>query len=233
MNARTHHGIREAIRARIVSGEWELGERIPGEAEFAGEYGCARTTVNRALRALADEGIVERKRKRGTRVRPNPVPQAQLAIPIVREQVEAQGKRYGHRILERTQRRSPPDEVVRRMKLTAPPRLEWLQTLHLADGEPFALERRWVNLAAVPAFAQADLRQLSANEWLLRTVPFTTGEVSLSATAADAGQAQVLNLPPGSPLFTMRRTTWLGGDPITTIELFYRAEFRWEFTLGR
>ena len=233
MNARTHHGIREAIRARIVAGEWGLGEPIPGEAAFAAEYACARTTVNRALRALADEGIVERKRKSGTRVRLTPVPQAQLAIPIVREQVEALGGRYSHRVLERAQHRSAPDDVVHRMKLAGPPHLEWLQTLHLADDAPFALERRWVNLAAVPAFATADLRQLSANEWLLRTVPFTTGDVALSATAADAGQARVLGTPEGSPLFTMQRTTWLDGDPITTIELFYRAGYRWEFTLGR
>ena len=233
MNARTHHGIREAIRARIVAGEWGLGEPIPGEAAFAEEYACARTTVNRALRALADEGIVERKRKSGTRVRLTPVPQAQLTIPIVREQVEAQGAVYSHRVLQRAQRREAPDQVVRRMKLSGPPHLEWIQTLHLADGEPFALERRWVNLAAVPDFARADLRQLSANEWLLRTVPFTTGEVALTATAADAAQASVLRTPQGSPLFTLQRTTWLDGEPITTIELFYRPGYQWEFTLGR
>ena len=78
MNAQTHRGIREAIRARIVAGEWKLGELIPGEVDFAEQYGCSRTTVNRALQALAEEGIVERKRKGGTRVRPMPLPQAQV-----------------------------------------------------------------------------------------------------------------------------------------------------------
>ena len=76
MNNATHQGIREAIRARIVAAEWDLGERIPGEVDLAEEYGCSRTTVNRALQTLADEGVVERKRKGGTRVRPLPLPQS-------------------------------------------------------------------------------------------------------------------------------------------------------------
>lgn len=233
MNGRTHRAIREAIRARIVAGEWGLGERIPGEAAFAEEYDCARTTVNRAIRALADEGIVERKRKRGTRVRPLPLPQAQLAVPLVREEIEASGRRYSHRVLERASGRAAPPEVARGMKLAGKPHLEWLQTLHLADGAPFALERRWVNLAAVPAFARADLRTLSANEWLVRTVPFTTGEVALSATAADASQARLLGVEPGSPLFTLRRTTWLDDQPITTMTLFYPRDYALGFTLGQ
>ena len=101
MNAQTHRGIREAIRARIVAGEWKLGELIPGEVDFAEQYGCSRTTVNRALQALAEEGIVERKRKGGTRVRPLPLPQAQVRIPLVREQVEDMGRTYSCEIVKR------------------------------------------------------------------------------------------------------------------------------------
>lgn len=230
MTATTHHAIRERIRARIKAGEYPLGARIPGEAEFAEAFGCSRTTVNRALRALADEGIVERRRKGGTRVRPLPVPQAQLTIPLVREQVEATRRRYTHRLLARGIDLAA-GEARARMRLGATAPLMHLETLHLADGRPFAFERRWVNLEAVPAFASADLSVFSANEWLVREVPFSNGEVSLSAASASERAAEALAVPTGTPLFTLDRTTWFDEAPITTMTLSYRPPFALDFAI--
>ena len=75
--------IKADILRRISHGDWGPNSLLPGEVELARMYGCARATVNRALRELAEEGIVERKRKAGTRVRPSPLRQARFEIPLV------------------------------------------------------------------------------------------------------------------------------------------------------
>ena len=230
MKRATHHSIRKAIRQRIVAGEWKLGELIPGEVEFAEEYSCSRSTVNRALQALAEEGIVERKRKGGTRVRPLPMPQAQFRIPLLREQVEGAGHSYQSRIRVREER-SPSGVIRDRMKLETGVRCSYLETLHLADHRPFALERRWVNHETVPEFRTADLAELSANEWLLMTVPFSRGDVSLSASAADREASEALAVERGAALFTMDRITWLQGRSVTAVTLFYAPGFRLDFEI--
>ncbi|HBN93299.1 MAG TPA: GntR family transcriptional regulator, partial [Hyphomonas sp.] len=104
MTKMTHQIIRQSILERIQKGEWGLGDLIPGEASLAEEYGCARTTINRALQGLADEGLVVRKRKGGTRVCNMPVRQARFDIPIVREQVEAFGGHYRHQVLRKVEK---------------------------------------------------------------------------------------------------------------------------------
>ena len=230
MNGVTHGGIREAIRERIVAGEWKLGELIPGEMEFAAEYECSRTTVNRALQALADEGIVERKRKGGTRVRPMPAPQAQLKIPIIREQVESRDAAYSARIVRR-ETLAPTQEIAQLPGMAREDRCAYLETLHLADGRPFVFERRWVNLGTVPEFEQADLEQVSANEWLIRTVPFTRGDVSLCATSADADLAASLGIEQGEALFTMKRVTWLDQRSVTATHLYYAPGYSLDFAI--
>ena len=58
----------DEIRERILSAEWELGEQIPTETELSQEYQCHRTTIGKALARLSHEGLIERKRKTGTRV---------------------------------------------------------------------------------------------------------------------------------------------------------------------
>ena len=61
----TWQSIRAEALRRIRAGLWPPGARIPDEAELAAEFGCARATVNRALRDLAEAGLLERKRKGG------------------------------------------------------------------------------------------------------------------------------------------------------------------------
>ena len=86
--------IKDEIARRIGDKVWPPGTLIPGEAALADEFGAARATVNRALQELARTGLLERKRKAGTRVALNPVRQARLSIPIVGEEIAALGQTY-------------------------------------------------------------------------------------------------------------------------------------------
>ncbi len=47
------------IRARIGSGVYPVGERLPSEAEFCAEFAASRFTVREALRRLQAEGFLE------------------------------------------------------------------------------------------------------------------------------------------------------------------------------
>lgn len=102
---RKAQSIADEVRRRIVELKWREGERIPDEADLAVEFSAARATVNKALQVLADEGLLDRRRRAGTRVVVNPVRKATFSIPIVREQVEDAGLIYSHRVV--AQRLSP------------------------------------------------------------------------------------------------------------------------------
>ena len=57
-----------AIRSRIIAGEFAPNQRLV-EADLADSFGASRADVRGALLALANEGLVERSRYRGARVR--------------------------------------------------------------------------------------------------------------------------------------------------------------------
>jgi multiple sugar transport system substrate-binding protein len=59
----------------IAAGEYAPGDRLPTELELCRRYSLSRTPVTRALTELADEGIVLRRRRRGTFVNPEWAPQ--------------------------------------------------------------------------------------------------------------------------------------------------------------
>jgi GntR family transcriptional regulator len=61
--------IADELRARIKSGKYGPGSKLPSEAELVAEHGVTRVTVRRALAVLAAEGRTESIRGRGVFVR--------------------------------------------------------------------------------------------------------------------------------------------------------------------
>jgi len=217
--------IRAEVLRRLHSRAWKPGDAIPTEAELATEFGCARATVNRALRALAEEGWLDRRRKAGTRVAVRPVRKASFSIPVLREDIEGRGQSYGYSLLRRETARAP-GAVCGRMGLARGVRLIHVTSVHLADGAPQVFEDRWINPVAVPEVSKAPLERVSANEWLLEHAPYTHGDIGFSAELAVGKTAEVLNVTPGAAVFVIERTTWNGERSVTAVRQVFAPGYR-------
>ena len=64
-----HRQVADALRARIMSGEWPAGMKLPSETHLRQEYAVGRGTVRQAIAALRAEGLLEVQHGFGTRVR--------------------------------------------------------------------------------------------------------------------------------------------------------------------
>ena len=101
-----HARIRSDVEARILSGEWKPGDRLPTETDLMARYGCSRMTVNKAMTSLAATGLISRNRRAGTVVARPRMHAAVLNIPDIRADIEARGARYGYRAM--LDERRPP-----------------------------------------------------------------------------------------------------------------------------
>ena len=71
----------------------------------------------------------------------------------------------------------------------------YLETLHLAGGQPFVLETRWLNPAVLPSPAP-DFARVSANEWLVTHVSLVSGDIAFTAEPATPREAEVMGVAP-------------------------------------
>ncbi|KJL28736.1 FadR/GntR family transcriptional regulator [Microbacterium oxydans] len=55
----------EALLDRIRSGEWALGQKLPGETTLAPQLGVGRSTVREAIRQLAGRGVLATRQGSG------------------------------------------------------------------------------------------------------------------------------------------------------------------------
>lgn len=222
-----NHGwesIRAEVLARIRARHWPPGALIPGEEALAQEFGCARATVNRALNDLAEAGVLERKRRAGTRVALLPVRKATLDIPVIRAEVEGRGQTYAFRLLSQATG-LPPAPVAAQLGLAPGQPMLHLTTLHLADGRPQVYEDRWLNPAVLPD-PSPDFATTSANEWLVSNLAFLTGDIAFSAENASPQEAATLGIAPGAALFITTRCTWGADQPITWVRLAHAPGYR-------
>ena len=93
----------------ISAGRIRAREAIPNERELADDLGLSRMTVRRAILELAEEGIVERIRGRGTFVRPQERPGQRgsantgartFAVVAGQDQTRIRDDLFYHRILQ-------------------------------------------------------------------------------------------------------------------------------------
>lgn len=212
--------IRDELARRIAAKVWQPGAIIPAEEDLAREFGSARATVNRALQELARAGIVERKRKAGTRVALHPVREARFVIPLVRQEIEAEGRAYRYQLLSR-QVEPAPDPVRQRLGLARPRRMLHLRCLHLGDDVPWQFEDRWINLAAAPGAGRESFDDIGPNEWLVHNAPFSRADFVFRAARATAEESRLLQVPDGEAVFVGERMTWLGAEPITMVRMVH------------
>tara|TARA_R110002073_G_scaffold28711_11_gene91020 strand:- start:2544 stop:3260 length:717 start_codon:yes stop_codon:yes gene_type:complete len=208
--------IRDTVQGWILSRRFGPGDKLPRDADIAAELGCARSTVQRAMQDLADSGLIERRRKGGTHVRPDPVARAVLDIPVTRVEVESAGMRHGYRLIARALT-APPPAIATAMRVPPGQELLWVKALHLADGRPYILEDRWICPQTAPGILSVDLNRLSANEWLVHTLPFTRFDLRLRAQSARADEAALLGAAPGEALLVIERVTWQQDRAITLV----------------
>lgn len=221
----TFRTVQAEILRRITDGPWGPGTLLPSEMDLAQEFTCSRATINRALREIADIGLIDRRRKSGTRVRMAPVRLARFEIPLVRAEIEATGAAYRYALVSRDIQPAP-DALRAQLNLDPGAMVLHLICMHYADGAPYQLENRWINLAALPQAGNQDFTQQSPNEWLVATVPFSEVEISFQATAATEPEVTHLNHRPGGPVFLVKRTTWWQGAAITHTALSHRPGHR-------
>lgn len=216
--------IRAEVLRRIRARDWPPGALIPGEEALAEEFGVARATVNRALTALAEAGVIERKKRAGTRVAMLPVRRARLEIPVIRLDVLGRGLTYDFKLL--ADRLAPaPVPVTARLGLPEGSQMRQLETLHLASGRAFVLETRWLNPACLPS-PPPDFTAISANEWLVTHVSLVSGDIAFTAEPASAREAEVLGVPPATPLLVAERTTHGIDGPVTLVRLAHAPGHR-------
>ena len=201
------------------------GHVLPSESDLSNEFGVSRVTVRRALETLRDEGVVESRQGFGWFVATAPLQQQLGRLDTIESQLEARGLRTERQILEFAFVKAPP-HVAAKLHTTQVLRVK---RLNLADGAPFAVVTVWCPAEAGHHLSRHEVEQHPFYELL--GVQLRGAVQTIGAAAADEHDAELLEVPTGSPVLRCERlTTTVTGEPILLSEFIFPAH-RTEFTV--
>jgi GntR family histidine utilization transcriptional repressor len=218
--------VKAALRERIAAGGWQPGVRLPSERELVQTFGCARMTVQRALRELVEEGLVERRRGSGSFVAElHPISNL-LQVRDIHDEIRARGHRHTTRVCSVTRERADA-ALADAMRLARGAPLVRVQLVHLENGVPIQFEDRHLNPALVPDAMARDFTQVTPSSLLFAHAPLTEAEQVVEAVLASAEQALLLEVAEASALLVVSRRTVSQGRVASVARLYHPgARFR-------
>ncbi|MFJ6363468.1 GntR family transcriptional regulator [Streptomyces globisporus] len=157
------------VRALIMSGEWDPGQKIPSTDALMEEHDTSNVTIQRALGILKAEGLLEGKAGKGVFVRkdaPQAISPASFMAPSESGQpyrwiseAAKNGRRASNRILEVAEA-VPPKRVREILGLPAEGLAMLRSRIGLLDNEPAELVDSYYPLELARGTRLADRRKI-------------------------------------------------------------------------
>lgn len=215
-----YEAVKASLRERIAAGGWQPGVRLPSERELVQQFGCARMTVHRALRELEDEGLIERRQGSGSYVAQlHPISNL-LHVRDIHEEIAERGHAHATRVCS-VAREKAGAEIAAAMRLKRGAAVVHVRLVHVENGLPIQLEDRHVNPALAPDLMARDFTQVTPSHVLFEHAPLTEAEQVVEAVLADAEQARLLEVAPGSALLMVSRRTVSQGAVASVARLYH------------
>lgn len=212
--------IRRALADLIASGAWPPGTPVPPEREIMHQLDASRMTVHRALSALAEAGLIQRRRRSGSVVASPVATHAALELLSIPEEVKQRGLPYRFSVLHRRAGLAGA-ELAQRFGIGAREKVLHIVTLHTAGERPHVLEDRVIHLANVPAAERESFEAQPPGDWLIENSLWSDAEHVIGAAEANVDEARLLKIAPGAACLIVERRTWTRGAPVTAVRFAY------------
>ncbi|MEM7353084.1 MAG: histidine utilization repressor [Acidobacteriota bacterium] len=214
--------VKEHVLSQIRSGDWPTGHRVPSENRLVEEFGVSRMTVNRALRELADEGVLRRLQGVGTFVA-RPSRQTSLVeLRDIAEEIRGRGQAHHARVVALDRVEANP-ALLERFEDDALTHLFHATLVHHENAVPVQIEDRYVHPEVAPEFLEQDFTRVTSTEYLLAITPVSELEHVVRAIVPSEAERELLDLGPYEPCLLVHRRSWSWGRVATDVTLTYPA----------
>lgn len=226
-----YYQLETILRNKILSGDYAPEAALPSEDALAEEYRVSRITVRQALSALEQDGLVLRRRGKGTFVSAEA---RAMGLPRYTGSIEdlmLMGLRTATEVLD-TAWIDPPEPIRERLRSGGDKVLR-IEKVRSLEGRPFSYILNYLP-PAVGARLPLELVKTKPMLMILEEdlgIRLSEADQAVQATIADAAIAARLDLRVGDPLLNSERVVYdVHKQPVEYVSSLYRAD-KYAFTM--
>jgi len=226
----------EALQHAILAGKFPAGSQLPPEFDLMVQLGVSRTTLREALKRLEEQGLIVRRRGRGTYVRERSIVKDLSLNFGISEMITQAGFKPGVR--SAALRREPAAaEVALALAIEEGQPLIAIERVRTADERPVVWTRDMLPAARLEprGLTTDDLSARSLYETLVEIfhIRVARGVAQLTPVTASAELAARLDIRRGTPLQRMSQTDFDDGDRPVLYSVEYHLPDAFVFLVNR
>lgn len=217
------------IYNKIVSGQYEPGEKLPTEDELAQNHGVSKITIRNALSRLETDGLINRIRAKGTFVSQT-IPETKQYIYSSLEKMDRAFKRsdtkpLGHEIIQVGDSRTPND-IRTFFGMENGDKIGRIRRIVMMNGVSYLYENYlWPDMAR--HITKKELAKIKSIQEILRQkigLVVTKGEMYLEAIPAEPDISEVLQCQSFDPLIHIQTFFWVEAErPFEIVNVYFRS----------
>jgi GntR family transcriptional regulator len=227
----------DILREKVRQKEWVPGDQIPSEQTLCDHYQVSRTVVRQALRELEHEGVICRKKGKGTFISLPKISEGlvQKLTGFYQDMVE-RGLKPVTKVLH--QNVVPASEkVAHYLNIMPGEKVIDIQRLRFVNEEPIQIVTTYIPYEMCPELASVDLTNCSLYEYLETEygIFIAKGQRYIEAVIANDTEAALLGIERRAPLLMLDSVSYLeNGRPIEYYHAVHRGDrSRFEVELVR
>ncbi len=219
--------VKKFVLDGIATGRYKPGDKIPSEHEFVAALGSSRLTVNRALRELADTGVLERQHGVGTFVAPPKVSATFIRFHNIADEIRERGQTLSIRVHKLAKAKAGA-EIAATFGVKKGGIIFHSLIVYCADGIPLQLEDRYVSPAFAPLYLMQDFTRQSTTDYLQGIALPSKALHEIQAVLPSADETTLLDVTGPDAFLVILRKTWVK-ESVTTFTRFVHPGSRQKF----
>lgn len=228
-----YHQLKSILAQKIMSNQWQAGDRLPTEHELCKQYGVSRITVRQALAELEREGLIKRRQGVGTFISVPKIEQQLTSFYSFSEEFRKRGLKPRSAV-ERLAVIVPSPAISGALELPEEEKVYYLKRLRFADEVLMAIEETYLPAKLFPGLTKEVLDTTPLYDVMRNThgIVAASAKESFGAVAIGEQDAALFGLPPGHPALDLERYTYAGDQCVEYTRGIVRGDmFRFEVRL--
>lgn len=211
--------IKEFIKEQIDDGKYSANEKIPTEQEFTKMFSASRQTVHKALRDLAQEGLIIRYPRAGSFVNPQKPQTSILDLMAISDEVQSRGNSYNNELISLKEVKASED-VAKILGVVTDQKIYESQLIHKENDVPVRFDLRYIKPTLAPDYIKQDFSKTTPNEYLQKHCPAQKVNNSIEAVLPDDFIRIFLDLDK-EPCLLISRVVWVDAEVASYSKLYY------------
>lgn len=200
--------VADALRRRILDGEFAANDPLPSESEMVRNFDVSRVTVRQAIALLSEEGLLGKTQGKGSFVKALAVEQNFLGLLEFRRDLRRQGHEPSAEILS-YEKIVPPRAISAMFELDEGDEVHVVERLKRSDGRPIMLDRLFLPCHLLPELDQLELRTVWFADLLIRHgIKLERARKIVQPIVMGNAEAKILGVRPSSIGLLVDRTIW-------------------------